>query len=135
LIFTSLVIGTIGALVQRDPEAVVLKWGFSDFGIFAVALHSIGLVIAAAILRRVLRREGISWDRVGFKNKLTAESLLWSLGFAIIAFVMYPLVEYVVNSIGFYMYWGGEKDSPFCTSIRIGCFLCIDISRIDCSFF
>lgn len=55
LAFTLLVITAIGGITQGDPELVVLSWGFSDFGIFAVGVHAIGLCIGTLFLWPLLK--------------------------------------------------------------------------------
>jgi membrane protease YdiL (CAAX protease family) len=111
LVFTTLVIGTIGAIARGDPERVVLKWGIGDFAIFAIGLYTIGMIVAVLLLYHLLKRNGLGWSEVGLKGKLSLAATGYALAGVTIAFFLYPLVERILGVAGISMYWGGTRTS------------------------
>lgn len=102
VIFTTLVISAIGVAAQGDPKPVILGWGISDFAIFAIALHAIGMIIAVVIL---LKRKQLGLDAVGLKGKISLSATGYVLAGVVIAFLLYPLVETALGTVGIGMYW------------------------------
>lgn len=106
-IFTSLIIGIIGASVQGDPEHVIQQMGLG-IEVFALCLYGIGTIITVAILYSLLKKEGLSWDAIGLKGKLSRRAIGYALVCVLIAFLIYPLIEVSLGAAGVDMYWDGR---------------------------
>jgi membrane protease YdiL (CAAX protease family) len=112
LIFSSLVIGTISAIVQGPPEPAVLKWGFADFSIFVISLYCIGSIIAVLILYYLLKKRGLDLKAVGLKGKLSLRAMGYALLGVVIAFILYPSIEALLKTVGISMFWTPGKVTP-----------------------
>jgi membrane protease YdiL (CAAX protease family) len=113
LLFTLLVVSSIGAIAQGDPEQVVLSWGFSDFGIFAVGLHAIGLCMAVLFLWPLLKEHQWSYKDIGLTNEVKSRYWIYAGVAVLLAFVLYPLVEALMDLVRVPMHWGGSIESHF----------------------
>lgn len=113
LAFTFIVISAIGGIVQGDPEQVVLSWGFSDFGIFAVGLHAIGLCIAVLFLWPLLKDLKWSFHEIGLTKEFDFNYWIYAGVGVLLAFVLYPVMESLLDLLGIPMHWGGSKESHF----------------------
>jgi membrane protease YdiL (CAAX protease family) len=123
LMFTMVVVSIIAAIAQGDPEQVVLAWGFSDFGIFAVGLHSMGLCITLLLLRQLLKKLQWTFKDIGTTWNFNSRYFIHAAVAVLIAFVLYPLVEKFMDLCGIPMHWGGSKQSHFVlkSSIDVMC--------------
>ncbi len=109
--FTSLIIGIIAAIVQGPPEPIVAKWGISNFSIFAIALYSLGTVIAVVILYFLLKRQGLNLAAIGFRGTLNFQGIAFSFLGLIAAFILYPAIEAALSPLGIPMFWRGGASS------------------------
>lgn len=119
-ILTCLVFGVIGGIVQGDPTKPILKSGIvGDIGIFAIGVHEIGMIIAVGILFFLMRKNGISFSRIGLKGKLSIKGAGYAIVGTIIAFFMYPLIETIIKALGTTMYWGSSNSMNLVSSSDI----------------
>jgi membrane protease YdiL (CAAX protease family) len=104
--FCSLVIGTIGGIVQGDPARLVLSWGIvSDFTIFSIAVYVLGTGLAVLILRRLAAQRGLGWASFGLRGGLSGSALLQVLMGVVIASCLYILVDWACAGLGIGMEW------------------------------
>lgn len=113
LMFTLVVVSIIAVMAQGDPEQVVLAWGFSDFGIFAVGLHAIGLCIALLLMTQIMNEIHWSFKDIGVTIEFSYKYFIWATIAVLVAFMLYPLVEAFMDLFGIPMHWGGSKQSHF----------------------
>ena len=111
VVFSSVVIGIISAIVQGPPEPVVSKWGISNFSIFAIALYSLGSVVAVVVLYYLLKGQGLNLTAIGFTGKLSLNGTLFVVLGLIVAFILYPAIESILKPIGIPMFWRGGASS------------------------
>lgn len=117
--------GTIGGLIQGDPEPFIKSLGISDLGIFAISVHAIGMIIAVFILLRTLKSNKISLSIILLKGSLTKQNIFYALLAAGIAFVFYPALEHVLELAGIGMYWFAESNSHLKVTGSLDIFLVI----------
>lgn len=109
-ILTCLVFGVIGGIIQGDPTKPILESGIvGDIAIFAIGVHEIGMIIAVGILFFLMRKNGISFSKIGLEGKLSLKGIGYAVVGTIIAFLIYPLIEMVIKALGTTMYWGGDS--------------------------
>ena len=110
--FTVVVFGVIGTIERGDPSPVILSWGlFSDIAIFAIGLWDLGMILTAAVLYLLLRREGKSLGAVGFRGSLTIRGVLYAVLGYLVVLGLYHLTEVALGAIGIDMFWRGGSDS------------------------
>ncbi|HIH97139.1 MAG TPA: CPBP family intramembrane metalloprotease [Thermoplasmata archaeon] len=107
IIFCTLIIGIIGAIVQGDPEPVIQQMGIG-IDVFALCLDVIGMIIAVVILRFLLKKRGLDWEDIGLKGKLSLHAIGFALVCVLIALLSYRLIEISLGSMGMSIYWNGK---------------------------
>lgn len=117
-IFNCIIFGVIIGIVQGDPIKFILKSGIvGSTAIFAIIggvygvgmIVAIGMIIAVGILFFLMRKNGISFSRIGLKGKLSIKGVGYAIVGTIIAFFMYPLIETIIKALGTTMYWGNNS--------------------------
>ncbi len=105
LLFTSLVIGTLGGIVRGDPARLVMSWGFSDFAIFAIGVYVVGVALAVGILWRLLRQRGLDAATIGLQGRLSLSSVGLALLATLVGSALYLAAEAGLGLLGIGMYW------------------------------
>jgi membrane protease YdiL (CAAX protease family) len=111
IIFSSLVIGTVSAVLQGPPEPISAKVGLSNFTFFAITLYSLGTVVSVVILYFLLRSRGMSLRSVGLTGGISKKGVLYALLGLAVGILLYGGIEVIVESLGIHMFWRGAGSS------------------------
>ena len=107
IIFSSLVIGTVSAVLQGPPEPISAKVGLSNFTFFAITIYSLGTVLSVVILYFLLRSRGMSLRTVGLTGGISKKGVLYALLGLAVGILLYGGIEAIIESLGTHMFWRG----------------------------
>ncbi len=98
LFFTSFIFTILGIIARGDPTKLVASWNiFADIGIFAITVYAIGTLIAVIILLFLIKRNGFSFDRIGFRKNLKITSIIYAILGVVIIYLISIIVEAIMK--------------------------------------
>lgn len=99
----------LGVIAQGDPNEALAKAGF-DTATAAFGLIILGTVLAVAFLGFLLKKNGVGWEAVGLRGRLTSQSVLYAFVGWIAAMVIFYVVQLAIDAIGLGMFWNEDAD-------------------------
>lgn len=122
---STIVIGALGAAVQGDPARLVMKWGFSDFALFAIILYVAGSAIAVLVLGRLLKAAGLGFRDIGWRGRLSGSSAVAAIAAAAAACGLYWLADISLPPVGIPMRWHAGLNSHLVLNSRTDVLLAV----------
>jgi len=96
------------------PEILVFKdfLGISQGRIFSLLLYTFSTGIAVVVYFFLLRQNGLSFRKAGYRGTISWEALIYTLVCVSIAIFIYPLIESLLKLLHIPMYWGAKISFP-----------------------
>jgi len=115
------IMGSIGAIVQGDPEPFIEnKLGFGDIGIFALGLYGLGLLLAVLLLHRNLESFSLSLKDIGLTGSITPLAAVYILAaIALDSLLLFPGAQWLTGQFGIPFFWDGSGSFNFASGLDI----------------
>lgn len=87
--------------------------GISQPRIFSLLIYNLATGFAVLLYYFLLRRQGLSFKRAGYRNKLTGKGILFALaGFFVVSMILYPMVSSILGYFNIPMLWESIGTTP-----------------------
>jgi len=112
ILFVYFVFLVFGSIARGNPVPYLNKLGIEDIRAFSMFVYGIGNLLAVLILYGLIRRRNLRLSNIGFGDRLTAKAVSYAAVATIVAFFLYPAVEFVLKNLNISMYWSEERTLP-----------------------
>ncbi|MCX2680059.1 type II CAAX endopeptidase family protein [Galbibacter sp. EGI 63066] len=108
-IFTIVVFTLLGLVSKGSPKRFLTELGLES-AVVSFGLTIIGSVFTVLLLGLLLHKNSFKWSDVGIKGKLTFKSVLFALLGWIVAFLLFYVIQLIVENLGLDMFWEENPD-------------------------